>query len=307
MHEELQERVRAAIEQLGYRPNALARSLRRQRSHTLGVVVPDITNPYFAELAKAIESEAATADYSVILGNSMDSADTEGMYLQTFLARQVDGLILAPALSTMILPDLHGTPLLLVDRAITGVPADVVISDNREGARIAVRHLLELGHRRIAFVGGPIHLTVAQDRHRGCVDALAEAGHALDSALTFHGAFDYAAGRDALEMFLRAAHRPTAVFASSDQQAIGLLRACSDAGIGVPGDVSVVGFDDIPLAELVSPRLTTVSQPLESLGSRAVRLVLRRVNDTKLRPKKLTLPVTLAIRESTARLEGVAH
>lgn len=296
----LEQRVRDAIAELSYRPNAVARTLRRRRSHTLGLVIPDITNPYFAELAGAIESAALEAGHRLILGNSMDSAATEAIHLEALLDHQVDGLILAPAVVTQRLPIDVTVPFVLVDRSLDGGPADLVTSDNQAGGKAAAEHLLHLGHQAIAIITGPSHLAIAQDRLKGFLSALDAGGVTVPDKLMYRGSFDYASGEAAVEAFIDSGLRPTAIMASSDQQAIGALRACMDARIGVPTDVSIIGFDDIPLASLVSPRLTTVTQSISSLGARAVELVLRPAERGRSRRRRrLVLPVSLTVREST--------
>lgn len=298
---ELEERVQKAIDALQYRPNAVARSLRKRRSRTLGLVIPDITNPYFAELAGSIESAALAAGYRLILGNSMDSAETEKTHISALLDHQVDGLILAPAVATKAV-SVNGTlPLVLVDRSLDGTAADLVTSDNREGGRLAAQHLVALGHRRIAVISGPTHLTVAEQRMAGFLEGLGTADISVPEDLIVRGDFDFDSGERSLSQLRSVASDITAILASSDQQAIGALRACMDAGLAVPADVSIVGFDDIPLARLVNPRLTTVTQSVAGLGARAVELVLRRGEATTARRRRqVVLPVSLTVRESTA-------
>lgn len=306
--EDLRIRVNQAIEELRYRPNALAQSLRRQRSHTFGLVVPDITNPFFAELAKAIESEAARAGYSVILGNAMNSAATERLYLETLIARRVDGIILSSAVETTALALLAGIPFVLVDRAVSDVAqaeANVVISDNYGGAVAAVTYLLQLGHRRIALVGGPPHLSISRERQRGYQAAFAALGGEPPEDLIWNGPFDYFVGYQAAQHFLTQREQPSAIFACSDQQAIGVLRAIIDAGLRVPGDISVIGFDDVLLAQLAVPRLTTVAQPVAALGAKAVEIVVTQCREPGAQPQRATLPVSLVVRETTGPLAAV--
>ncbi|MCV0402628.1 MAG: LacI family transcriptional regulator [Chloroflexi bacterium] len=297
---QLESRVRKAIDELAYRPNAVARTLRLRRSLTLGLVIPDITNPYFAELVGAVESAALDAGYRLIVANSMDSAETEGMHLGALLDYQVDGMILAPTVVTEHMPMPVTIPCVVVDRSLIGDRADVVSSDNRAGGRAAAEHLVQLGHRLFAIITGPPHLSVARDRLAGFVDGLSAAKIRVPEPLMYAGSFDYSSGEEGVAQFIQAGLAPTAILASSDQQAIGALRACIDAGVAVPADVSIVGFDDIPVASLVTPRLTTVTQSISAIGSRAVDLVLKPRGGAH-RRRRVVLPVSLTVRESTAK------
>ena len=248
---DLRARVEAAIETLGYRPNALAQSLRRRRSRTLGLVVPDITNPFFAELAKNAEAAAAAVGHSLILCNSHDSLVDERIYLQTLIDRQVDGVILVPIVDDKRVPLPKGIPIVVVDRYLPG--ADVVMIDHAIGERSAAEYLVGLGHRLIACISGPRAFIGAKLRHRGYAvvvePLLSEVRLNVDDYSRF-GSFDYQGGLQAARELLRLQPRPTAILTSSDQQAVGVLRACADLDLAVPKDVSVVGFDDTPLARI---------------------------------------------------------
>ena len=300
----LRARVEAAIAALDYRPNALARSLRRQRTHTLGLVIPDITSPYFAELARWIEAAAARAGYCLILGNSAGSQREEQLYIETLVDRRVDGLILVPSHARRTLP-CFGMPVVVVDRELPD--ADVIVSDNEGGAREVTEYLVGLGHEVIACIGGPRDLPVALQRHAGYVSGaaatLARRG-LTPGAYTRWGSYDYQSGYDLARVLLALAPRPTAIVASSDQQAVGALRACADLGLAVPGDVSVTGFDDIPLAWLVTPRLTTVAQPVEETAARAVERLLARTAEPRLAPRREVLPTIVRVRDSCAPPRG---
>jgi LacI family transcriptional regulator len=292
-------RVEAAVAALGYVPNALARGLRSRKSRALGLVVPDVTNPYFAELAKHVERAAAGLGHSLILANSDNRADQERRCLQTLAGQQVDGLILVPADESFLPADLIDVPFVVVDR----VPPDcaVVAADHREGGRIATAHLIGLGHVRIAHIGGPAHLILARERYEGYREALAPLTERLDRRvedLVEREAFDYEAGYRAARRLLDRPDPPTAIFAACDPQAIGAIRAARDLGLSVPDDLSVVGFDDIPLAGLFTPRLTTVAQPIQAIGEHAVALLLdaRRGGPAK----RVRLPVSLRLRDTSA-------
>jgi LacI family transcriptional regulator len=303
------ERVEIAVRELGYVPNAIAGSLRSRRSKTIGLIIPDVTNPFFSELALHVERSAAAAGYNVILGNSDNSAERQKHYLRALAVRRVDGIILAPARG--IDPSFEfEIPLVGVDREVAG--RQFVASDNRAGAKSAIEYLHQLGHRLIACVAGPKDLPNAQERRMGYEDValpiLRSAG--VDpSAYSVCADFSYDSGYAAFRRLMDVAPRPTAIFASSDQQAIGGMRAAADLGLAVPGDLSIVGFDDIPLAKLVMPRLTTVGQPVAKIGVLAMQLLLDLFSGAAApRRRRHLLATTLQIRQSCAppNVEGAA-
>lgn len=290
---QLRERVLAAAAKLDYQPNVLARALRSSRTQSIGLILPDVTNPFFGELAKHVEQVAAAMNYTVMLANSNDNPKAEADYIKALTGRQVDGLLIVPCEETRSLPRDIKVPVVLVDRPLRGF--SVVQCDHRGGATAVVQHLVSLGHRRIGCIAGPRHLNVARERYEGYRAVAApiyrELGYNL-TADTVTARFDYDCGYDAALKLLDRADRPTAVFASSDQQAIGALRAAADLDLKVPGDVSIAGFDAISLAKLVTPRLTTVAQPIAAIADIAVRTVLR-VREPGARIERHRLPTLL--------------
>ena len=294
---ELKERVREAIEQLGYRPNVLARGLRERKSRSLGLIIPDVTNPFFAELVKAVEQQASKAGYTVILGNSEEDPGAERVYIEMLVDRMVDGLILVPSLGTKRLLIDAKRPLVLMDRFLPGHA--FVASDHCGGATSAVEHLVALGHRQISCIAGPPSTAVASERYNGYCQAMKAASLSCGTETTEFGAFDYDSGYRAALTLLKKNPRPTAIFASSDQQAVGAMRAAGDLGLRVAQELSVVGFDDIPLGALLTPRLTTVRQPFDALSRLAVSQVLA-ASSGGLDASERRLPTTLIDRESCA-------
>ncbi|MEV4539503.1 LacI family DNA-binding transcriptional regulator [Asanoa sp. NPDC049518] len=267
-------KVLAAIEQLGYRPNGIARSLRMSRTMTLGLVIPDNANPFFAELARSIEEESFARGYTLLIGNAAESDERQTAYVRTFLARQVDGLFIVPAHGAAgFLGDLERsrTPWICLDRQVPGAAAPGVLVDNRGGAYAATRHLLEHGRRRIACVGGPRDVRPATDRVEGWRDALAEEGVSMPVT---HTAFGRRGGYIAARELLAGPERPDAIFVASDEQAVGVLRAIAEAGLRSPDDVAVASFDGIPGAAYTTPALTTMAQPFADLGRAAVAHLL---------------------------------
>lgn len=299
---EMHTRVSAAIAELGYTPNALAQSFRRQHSHTLGLVVPDITAPFFGELAKHIGGAARHSGYNVLLGDAEYSQETERTFVDALIDRRVDGLILVPTSAANPVPDRVRPRVVVVDRELPGL--DLVASDHRRGAVRATEYLLELGHEVIAFIAGPQELPPLRQRYEAYASTLGESFNSLGLEMDRYvrtGPFDYEFGFEAaMSLLSETDPRPTAVVASSDQQAIGALRACADLEIDVPGQVSIIGFDDIPLASLVTPRLTTVRQPLEEISQVAVARLLERLDVQPSRRRRVLLPTELMVRASSA-------
>jgi LacI family transcriptional regulator len=289
---ELRERVEAAITELGYRRNLLAQGLRTRRTQLVSLIVPDITNPFFAELAKELELACSAAGYQLMLSNSMESPDIEQQSLAAALDHSPGGVIVVPTASTASLPDTAGIQVVVCDRRLPGCTAPTVLSDNRQGATAAVAYLRGLGHTRIACIAGPAGVEAADERLSGY---LAMTGG--ESELVLRGPFSYEFGMDATDRLLSLPTPPTAIFASSDQQAIGVLHACAIRRVAVPGDVSVCGFDAIPLSALTSPELTTVRQPVREMAARSLGLLL---GDTPAPATTIMLPTELTVRGSCA-------
>ncbi|MBX5165800.1 MULTISPECIES: LacI family DNA-binding transcriptional regulator [unclassified Rhizobium] len=276
---ELRARVTGIIKDLGYMPDPSARSMRSKISRLIGIVIPDLTNPFFSELVQSAEQAAANHGYNIIVMTSLDHAAKEADRIQQLTSRKVDGIILVPSndFHTIKLP--KGLPIVVVDRLMPGYSG--IAADHRNGVRLGVEHLVKLGHRRIGFISGPGHSVPANDRLMGYLDALEQMDGGAKTAgppLIAEAAFDYESGRSAGNYLLARARneRPTAIFASSDQQAIGCMRAAHDLGIPVPAALSIMGFDGIPLASMTTPRLTTVKQPIQDVAAAAVAVLLNK-------------------------------
>jgi LacI family transcriptional regulator len=306
------EAVRRSARELGYSPNRAARNLRLGIAGSIGLLLPDIANPYFAELARGVEDVAAAADTSVLLCNTDFSTARELRYLETLRAGGADGVLYVAGEPPE--PDLlrelgRAMPLVAVDEALPGSGATEVVSDNRGGGRLAGEHLLSLGHRRVLAIEGPRRLASAQERRRGLLEATARV---TGTAVRTHpGDYLAASGeravRDALAASPGGAPWFTAVFAANDLMAIGAIAELRRHGLEVPGDVSVAGFDDSTLASLISPALTTVRQDVGRLGAIAAERLLAAIADpTAPTAPRTTLPTGLVVRGSTAqaRKEG---
>ncbi|MDI2594960.1 LacI family transcriptional regulator [Pseudomonas sp. N3-W] len=305
--EQVRVKVEAAIKSLDYVPSAVARSLKAKTTATIGLLVPNSLNPYFAELARGIEDYCERNGYCVILCNSDDNPDKQRSYLRVLLEKRIDGLIVASAGGDMGLAQgLAGvrTPMVIVDRGLEGVDADLVRIDHEYGAYLATRHLLELGHRDIATIGGPASTSVAQMRLAGYCRALKEAGvdvpreRMLESDFTSTGGYNAAAT-------LLANNPPTAIFAGNDMIGIGVLRAAAERNVRVPSQLSVIGFDDIQMSRYVYPALTTVGQSILQLGEMAAEVLLRRIATPDMATDQRIVTPSIVLRESTAPLAGV--
>ncbi|GAB3261014.1 LacI family DNA-binding transcriptional regulator [Kineosporia babensis] len=298
--ERTRERILTLAAELGYRPNRAARGLITGRTGNLGLLVPDLANPFFPGLVKAIQARALESDYQVFVVDTDEDVALEPELIRQ-LAKQVDGLLLcSPRMRPATLREAtEATPTVLVNRALARVSS--VTFENGEGTSALIRHLAGLGHRRIGFVGGPAGSWSGAQRLRGVRTACATAGlllHELGQvAPTFEG------GTSALELVLRAP--VTAVVAYNDLVAIGLSQALAERSIEVPGRISVAGFDDIPMAGMIRPSLTTVAMPLARAGSAAVDLLLRHLGEPEPRVRQIQVPTALRVRGSTGPSLGL--
>jgi len=301
--EETRCRVLEAIEELGYRPNVLARSLRQGQTHTIGMIVPDNTNPFFAEVARGVEDTSFEQGYSVILCNSDGDLDKELLYTNVLAEKRVDGILfVAAGMSTEHICALQERrmPVVVVDRDIPDVAVDSVMTANERGGWLATRYLIELGHRRIGCIAGPSDVTPSAERVTGYRHALREAGLPVDEVLILKGDFQYESGYQAARQLLSMEDSPTAIFACNDLMAIGTISAAVRLGRQVPADLSVVGFDDVPLASFANPALTTIVQPKYEIGVVAATMLLERMQDPDKPPYRKMLDTELVVRQSTA-------
>ncbi|MCH4898851.1 MULTISPECIES: LacI family DNA-binding transcriptional regulator [Pseudomonas] len=305
--EEVRLKVEAAIKSLDYVPSAVARSLKAKTTATIGLLVPNSLNPYFAELARGIEDYCERNGYCVILCNSDDNPDKQRSYLRVLLEKRIDGLIVASAGGDSGLAQgLAGvkTPMVIVDRGLEGVDADLVRIDHEYGAYLATRHLLELGHRDIATIGGPTSTSVAQMRQAGFARALKEAGVEVAPSRMLESDFTSTGGYNAASVLLEH-NPPSAIFAGNDMIGIGVLRAAAERNVRVPAELSVIGFDDIQMSRYVYPALTTVGQSILQLGEMAAEVLLRRIATPDLATDQRIVTPSIVLRESTAPLSGV--
>jgi len=303
---ELQERVRKAIAEIAYHPDGIARSLKKRSTQTLGLIISDITNPFFTALVRGIEDAANARGHALILCNTDEDVEKERAYLRLLRSRRVDGLIMAPAGCVKDYQQFSveaNTPLVFIDRKISSVPADAVVVDNVGGARQVVDYLLRLGHRHIGAITGLPHISTTHERIEGYRQALEAAGLPPDPALMLGGNSRLKGGYQAGLALLSFPKRPTAIFATNNLMAIGLMRAVAERELRCPEDVSVACFDDFEWASVFQPRLTTVAQPTYEMGVKAAEVLFARLDGTLAGdPKEIVLSPTLMIRDSCAAL-----
>jgi LacI family transcriptional regulator len=301
--DELKTRVLQAMQELDYRPNVLARSLRVGQTKTTGLIIPDNSNFFFAEIARAIEDIGYQHGYSVILCNSDGKTEKQRRYIQTLADKKVDGVIFISSGETAedveYLKD-NEIEVVAVDRDLPHMPADVVLLDNELAGYQATRYLIDLGHRRIACISGPSNLTPSAQRVDGYRRAMQEASLELNPAHQVVGDFQTTGGEAGIARLLGLRPRPSAAFVCNDMMAIGAIRAARCRGVQVPEDLSIVGFDDIALARAMSPALTTMAQPILEIARIATELLIRRMQgelDTAAR-QRIVLRAQLVIRDS---------
>ena len=302
-------RVEAAIEELGYVPNALARQLRSKRTKTIALVVSDISNPFFTTIARGAEDVAVGHGFSVMYCNTDESEAEEEQYLLMLIERQVDGVLLVPARSSgtsFRLLQAHRMPVVVMDRRVAARGVDSVLCDSEAGAHALTRHLIELGHRRIAVLTGRRNVSTSVDRVAGCRRAIQEAGLTLDDELVRYGGFNFGklnqadGHRMAGEVLAAGGERPTAIFAANNFIAFGAIRALREAGLRVPEDMSIVAFDDLPEGWVAEPFLTVAAQPAYEIGRRAATLLLDHISgDHDATGESIVLPFELIIRRSS--------
>ena len=301
--EETRERVDKAIAELGFVPNALARSLRFKRTNTLALILTDITNPFFTTIARSVEDAASEKGFNVMFCNTDESQAKETEYLNVLLQKQVDGVLLVPATSnteSISLLQERSVPVVVIDRRIPDMQVDTVRCDSELGAYQLTKYLLDLSHRQIAILGGTETVSTSVDRITGYQRAFAEANLEYSQDMVRYGQFTSQSGYDVTQELLNLERPPTAFVATNNFIAIGAYRALQEAGLQVPHDVSLVAFDDIPAALVFNPFLTVVGQPAHEIGRQATNLLLSRLNGGNTNPpQEIILPLTMTIRQSS--------
>ncbi len=302
--ETTREKVLKAIEKLNYKPNYLARSLVIKKTGLIGILVPDIDNPFFSALVKSAEKIAQKNGSNLMLGDTGGEVDTEKKYMEIMLERMVDGIILVtPRMEdSTILRYSNLIPIVVVDRRLGQYDIPQVWADNRRGAILAMEYLLGLGHRRIGFISGPSGVQGSASREDGYRKTLANHNIHFDPDLVVRGDFLFESGYRSFEHFLRIKQPPTAVFSSNDIMAYGLIKRAMERGVNIPRDLSIVGFDNISLSALINPPLTTVDHPVAEMGRGAMELLFCEMRIDKDYKRCIALENTLVIRRSAARI-----
>ena len=300
--QEIKDRVEAAAAELHYVPNLLARSLRSNRTQTLGLVLSDITNPFWTTVARGVEDAASEQGFNVILCNTDEKESKQAEYLAVLLRKRVDGILLVPARSTpeaVKMIQKQGVQVVVLDRRVPGAEVDVVRGSSTQGAYELVSYLLTLGHRRVAILSGPESVSTAQERVQGCKQALAALNTATDDMTVIYGEFTIESGYAMARQAVALTPHPTALFAANNFIAIGALKALHELGLRVPENISVVSFDDLPVSLVVEPFLTVAAQPAYQMGQCATELLLQRITAPEATPyQEVVLPTQLIVRQS---------
>lgn len=307
--DELKQRVHDAAKALNYQPSRVAKSLRHQKTNTIGVLVPQLDLPFFSALTFAIQQALSEDGYFTLVCSTMENFRQEAAYIDMMIGQRVDGVIAVPtgydATNIQRLVD-FGLPTVIVDRDIAGFPQlDRVLCDNEAGAYQAARHLIELGHREVCVIGGPAYSLPIQKRLDGIRRAFREARVPLpDEAIMIETGTQFELGHDLTQRILTSGQRPSAIFALGDVTAVGVIHAADEAGIALPDALSIVGFDDIPMAAYILPALTTVMQPVYDMGRAAVAILLERINNPQRKTQRLELSAELVVRQSTTAIRS---
>ncbi|WP_248959326.1 LacI family DNA-binding transcriptional regulator [Sphaerisporangium perillae] len=297
--EETRTRVYAAMTALNYVPNAVARSLRTEATRTLGLVIGDILNPFFTELARAVEDEARAAGYTVVIGNADERADQQDHYVRTLLEQRVDGLLICPTAEvTPLIEEVtrNGRPLVFLDRTIPGLEVPSVRADGTRAIGELIRHLRDLGHRRVAFVSGPGTLSTGRERTKAFLAAAAENGLTVPPEYVRVGDFRAGSGQAHTSALLDLPEPPEVIFLGDNLMALGALDEIRKRGLRIPADIALASFDDVPWFAHTHPPITAIAQPTAELGRRAVRVILDILHGST--PDSVVLPAVLVVRES---------
>ena len=299
---EYRKRVRAAVAELGYRPNRLARNLRRQQMEAIGIVVPDIENPHFAEVVRVIEGIALEMGYRVLVCNTDEDAARQAACLSMLADERISGIVMSPSDADASIDQLRdlGIPVVTIDRALKRASTDLIVADNVPAVRTATQRLIDAGHRRIAFVGGRSEVETGSERQEGYLTAIEPAG--LTGTLA-NGGFRRDAARTAVRELLGRDSPPSALIVANNLMALGALQAIRDCGLRIPQDIAVIAVDNPDWSELLDPPLTVLAQPIRDMATQAAELLIRRIRGEEFEPVHQVYPLELIVRSSC----GTAH
>jgi len=303
--EKTRRRILEISRELNYQPNVLASALNGKKTFSLGLLIPDMVNPFFAELARNVEDRAQELGFNLIICNTDNDMKKEVKYIQLLRQKSVDGIIVATGVRNdeflKELIDQH-VPIALVAREMSVLSTSTVLVDDFAGGYNATRHLIELGHRRIAVIAESMSVSSSKERVRGYRHALEEAGLSFAEELVATSDFSIESGRETAHAILKLPERPSAIFACNDLLAIGAMQAAKELGIRVPEELSVVGFDNTILATITDPPMTTVAQPIRAMGHQVVDLIVSEINETSTVKQRVVLLPELIVRQSTRAL-----
>ncbi len=302
-------KVESVLKEMNYQPNLLARSLINRKSHFISIIVPDISNPFYAELTRGVEDITIQEGYDLIISSAHMNKDMELRQIETARSRMADGLILVlPELSeTKILEMQNNIPLVVVDKYIKSNDISKIYLKQELGAYRAVQYLLEMGHRKIAFLSGLLNVHNNNVRKMGYIHALEDNRVPFDSSLILNGDFSFESGEKAFKTYMnmKNENRPTAIFSASDLMALGFMRCAYRHKVRIPEDVSIVGFDDIQISSIITPTLTTVRHPYLQMGNAASKLLMSKLGKNVLNSTILSLKNELIIRESVKDIKKI--
>ncbi|WP_422446600.1 LacI family DNA-binding transcriptional regulator [Thermoanaerobacterium sp. DL9XJH110] len=303
--ETTRKRIEKIAGELNYRPNRLARGLVTKRTNTLGLILPDITNPFFPQIVRAVEDTANKFGYNLILCNTDDDSGKERLYIQVLKEKCVDGIVFTtstnPSAENIKQLIDFGIPFVLVDRYIDIDHLPGVYTDGVSGMYQAVKHLIEMGHEKIAFISGPKQSKTANQRFLGYVKALEEHGISVRDGLIKDGNFKMSGGQNAIKDLLACGEDFTAVACANDLMAVGAMEVLRQEGIKIPEEISITGFDNISLSNVVHPKLTTVEQPSYEMGQKATAMLVKLIEGRPLKKNEVVLKPRLIVRDSVAK------
>jgi len=304
--DEIKEKVLQTIRDLNYQPNAIARSLVKRKTHTIGIIISDILNPFYTAIVRGIEDVTYKSGYSVMLCNTDENVEKEILYIQVLMEKRIDGLVLSTAFQDGVHPllsQLKGIPLVSIVRKMKGFNPDAVFGDNVGGAYQAIEHFIQLGHRRIGIISGPLGLSSGAERREGYEKALESHRIPIEEHWIKTGDFKKESGYFLTKKLLEEKVPPTALLVVNNQMTIGALNALKELGVRVPEDLSLISFDDMEWCSFMNSPLTTIEQSPYLMGKTAGEMLLQKINHKRSQPKKVVIPSHLIIRNSTAEVE----
>ena len=303
--EGITEKVLKAIRDLNYQPNAIARSLVKRKTHTIGIIISDILNPFYTAIVRGVEDVTYKSGYNVMLCNTDEDVEKEILYIQLLFEKRIDGLVLSSGFQDGVHPlhiQLKKIPLVSIVRKIKGVTSDGVFGDNMGGAYQAIEHLIQLGHRRIGIISGPLGLSSGAERLEGYKKALSDHQIPIEKQWIKMGDFKKESGYSLAKKLLQDEIPPTALFVVNNQMTIGALNASRELGVRIPEDLSLISFDDMEWYSFINPSLTTIEQSPYLMGKTAGEMLLQKIDHRRRNPKKVVIPSRLIVRDSTTKV-----